>query len=89
MKILVTGGCGFIGSHTTVELLERNYEVVIIDNFSNSKPDALDKIKQITNKEVAFYEGDVCDKNIFIEMNKELESLNVAIAGAIIMHYFY
>ena len=71
MKILVTGGCGFIGSHTTIELLDRNYDVVIIDNFSNSKPDALDKIKQITNKEVAFYEGDVCDKNILYKIFKE------------------
>ena len=71
MKILVTGGCGFIGSHTTIELLDRNYDVVIIDNFSNSKPDALDKIKQITNKEVAFYEGDVCDKNILFKIFKE------------------
>ena len=71
MKILVTGGCGFIGSHTTVELLNRNYEVVIIDNFSNSKPDVLDKIKQITNKEVTFYEGDVCDKDILNKIFKE------------------
>lgn len=73
MKILVTGGCGFIGSHTTVELLERNYEVVIIDNFSNSKPDVLDKIKQITNKDVFFYEGDVCDKNILNKIFDEHE----------------
>ena len=73
MKILVTGGCGFIGSHTTVELLERNYEVVIIDNFSNSKPDVLDKIKQITNKEVTFYEGDVCDKDILNKIFDEHE----------------
>lgn len=71
MKILVTGGCGFIGSHTTVELLNRNYEVVIIDNFSNSKPDVLDKIKQITNKEVTFYEGNVCDKDILNKIFKE------------------
>ena len=71
MKILVTGGCGFIGSHTTVELLERNYEVVIIDNFSNSKPDVLKKIKTITNKELYFYEGDVCDKDILNKIFKE------------------
>ena len=71
MKILVTGGCGFIGSHTTVELLERNYEVVIIDNFSNSKPDVLEKIKTITNKEFYFYEGDVCDKDILNKIFKE------------------
>jgi len=69
MKILVTGGCGYIGSHTCCELLDRNYEVVIIDNLCNSKREVIDKIKQITNKKVTFYEGDVCDKallkNIF------------------------
>ncbi len=63
MKILVTGGCGYIGSHTCVELLENGYEVVIIDNLCNSKKDVIDKIKQITNKDVTFYENDVCDKN--------------------------
>ena len=47
-KILVTGGAGFIGSHTCVELLEAGYEVVIVDNFSNSKPEALNRIKKIT-----------------------------------------
>ena len=61
MKILVTGGCGFIGSHTVVELLEENYEVVIIDNLSNSKKEVIEKIKKITNKDLTFYEADVCD----------------------------
>lgn len=64
MKVLVTGGTGFIGSHTCVELLEENHDVVIIDNFYNSKPDVLTKIKEITGKEVIFYEGDVCDRNL-------------------------
>ena len=64
MKILVTGGTGFIGSHTVVELLNQNYEVIVIDNFSNSKPDVIEKIKQITNKDFSFYEGDVCDKKL-------------------------
>ena len=64
MKILVTGGCGYIGSHTSVELLNNNYEVVILDNLSNSKRDVLDKIKKLTNKDVTFYEGDMIDSNI-------------------------
>lgn len=51
-KILVTGGAGFIGSHTCVELLEAGYEVVIVDNFSNSKPEALNRIKKITGKDL-------------------------------------
>ncbi len=71
MRILVTGGCGYIGSHTVVELLESNYEVVIVDNFSNSKKEVLDKIKTITNKEFIFYEGDVCDNTILEKIFKE------------------
>ena len=62
--ILVTGGTGFIGSHTCVELLDAGYEVVIIDNLSNSKIEVKDYIEQITGKKVSFYEGDVCDKKI-------------------------
>ena len=64
MKILVTGGTGYIGSHTVVELLNNNYEVVIIDNLYNSKSDVVDKIEKITGKSVVFYEGDVCDKKL-------------------------
>ena len=62
MRILVTGGTGFIGSHTCVELLDNGYEVVIIDDLSNSKREVVDYIEKITNKKVVFYEGDVCDK---------------------------
>lgn len=61
MAILVTGGTGFIGSHTVVELLDANKDVVIVDNFYNSSSDVLDKIKTITNKDVKFYEYDVTD----------------------------
>ena len=64
MKILVTGGCGFIGSHTCCELLDNDYEVVVIDNLSNSKEDVIDKIKEITNKNLKFYKGDLCDKEL-------------------------
>lgn len=61
MKILVTGGCGYIGSHTCVELLNDDYEVVIVDNLSNSKEDVVEKIEKITKKKVQFYKNDVCD----------------------------
>lgn len=64
MKILVTGGCGYIGSHTCVELLENNYDVIVIDNLSNSKKKVIDKIEEITNKKVVFYEGDVQDEEL-------------------------
>ena len=62
MAILVPGGAGYIGSHTVVELLNKGKEVVIIDNFSNSKPDVLEKIKKITDKDFKFYEMDYKDK---------------------------
>ena len=62
MKILVTGGTGYIGSHTCVELLNAGYEVVIIDNLYNSKLEVVDQIEQRTNKKFAFYENDVCDE---------------------------
>lgn len=64
MSILVTGGTGYIGSHTCVELLSAGYDIVVIDNFSNSKRSVVDKIKDITGKDFKFYEGDVCDKDL-------------------------
>ena len=71
MRILGTGGPGYIGSHTIVELVNRGYEVVAVDDFSNSKPIVLDKIKQITGKEITFYELDVCDKEKLRRVFKE------------------
>ena len=62
MVILVTGGAGYIGSHTCVELLEKGEQIVIVDNFCNSKPDVLAKIKEITKKDFKFYEVDLLDK---------------------------
>lgn len=71
MKILVTGGLGYIGSHTVVELCENNYEVVIIDNLSNSKIEVLDKLEQITGKKIKFYLGDVCNKQLLQDIFKK------------------
>lgn len=63
MKILVTGGLGFIGSHTVVELIESGHEVVIVDNLCNSKIEVLDSIEKITNVRPKFYEYDLLDRN--------------------------
>ncbi len=61
-KILVTGGAGYIGTHTLVELLNAGFEVVVLDNFSNSKPEALENVKKITGKDFKFYEMNMIDK---------------------------
>ena len=61
--ILVTGGTGFIGSHTTIELLSEGYEVVIVDNLCNSNIEVLNRIKTITGKSPVFYDLDILDKN--------------------------
>lgn len=71
MNILVTGGTGFIGSHTCIELIESGHEVIVIDNFYNSKPDVVDKIEKIANHKIKFYEGDVCDKEILVKIFEE------------------
>lgn len=71
MAILITGGAGFIGSHTAVELLNDGREIVILDNFVNSKPVVLDRIKQITGKDFKFYEADLLDKSACERVFKE------------------
>jgi len=81
VAILLPGGAGFIGSHTAIELLEEGKDIIIIDNFSNSSPEVLDKIKEITGKDFKFYELDYMDKEalekVFIE-NKIDAVLNFA-----------
>ena len=64
MKVLVTGGAGYIGSHTVVLLHEAGYDVVVVDNLSNSKTESLNRVEKITGKTVKFYEGDIRDKDI-------------------------
>ena len=71
MKILVTGGAGYIGSHTSVELLNADYEIVIVDNFSNSSPKTIAAIKEIAKKDFSFYKGNVCNKKVLRTIFKE------------------
>lgn len=71
MAILITGGAGYIGSHTIIELLNDNRDVVVMDNFSNSKPVVLDRILEITGKRVKFYEVDMLDRDGMEKIFKE------------------
>lgn len=78
MKVLVTGGTGYIGSHTVVELLNNNMDVVVIDDFSNSKPEVLENIKKITGKDFKFYEVNYLDREKLekvFEENPDIDSV--------------
>ena len=78
MKVLVTGGAGYIGSHTVVELLNNNMDVVVIDDFSNSKPEVLENIKKITGKDFKFYEVNYLDREKLekvFEENPDIDSV--------------
>ena len=63
MSVLVTGGAGYIGSHTVIELIENGYDVVVVDNLCNSKKVSLERVEKIVNKKIKFYEIDVCDED--------------------------
>ena len=71
MKILVTGGAGFIGSHTVVELQNAGYDVVVIDNLSNASEKSLERVEEITGKKVPFYKGDIRDREILNKIFNE------------------
>ena len=73
MNVLVTGGAGYIGSHTCVELLNEGYGVVVIDNLCNANPKSLDRVRQITGKDLKFYEGDVRDEDLLRRIFAENE----------------
>lgn len=71
MLILVTGGAGYIGSHTVLSLLEYNYDVIVLDNLCNSSLKSIKRVQKITNKEVVFYQGDVRDKKLLLNIFKK------------------
>ena len=73
MNVLVTGGAGYIGSHTCVELLESGYGVVVVDNLCNSNPKSLDRVQELTGKSLRFYEGDVRDAALLRQIFAENE----------------
>ncbi len=71
MTILITGGAGYIGSHTALELLNEGYDVVVFDNLSNSSRESLRRVEELTGKQIRFYEGDVQDEKALTDMFKE------------------
>ena len=77
MAILITGGAGFIGSHTCVEMLNSGKDVVVIDNLDNSSAESLKRVEKITGKRISFYENDVCDKEALrkIFKNESIEAV--------------
>ncbi len=79
MSVLVTGGMGFIGSHTVVELLNSGEDVIIVDNLSNSKKETLDAIKKITNKVPKFYNVDIRNKELLDNVFKDNKDINAVI----------
>lgn len=72
-KILITGGCGYIGSHTIIDLLQHGYNVISVDNYINSTPDTLDQIEKVTGKRITNYPVDLCDDKELSEIFKENE----------------
>ena len=71
MTILITGGAGYIGSHTALELLNEGYDVVVYDNLCNSSRESLRRVEELTGKQIRFYEGDVQDEKALTDMFKE------------------
>lgn len=78
MKVLLTGGAGYIGSHTAVEVLEAGHEVVVVDNLSNSKAVVIDRVEEITSKSVTFYQEDLSNREALLEICKK-EQFDAAI----------
>ena len=68
MAILVTGGAGFIGTHTIIELIQAGYDAVILDNFVNTSANAVKRVEEITGKKIPCYDGDIADRDIYKEI---------------------
>ena len=71
MNVLVTGGAGYIGSHTCVELLEAGHQVIVLDNLYNASEEALNRVREITGKPVKFYKGDIADAPLLEKIFEE------------------
>ena len=81
MKILVTGGAGYIGSHATLVLLEAGHEVVVLDDFSNSSPESLKRVGELAGREAVLVEGDVGDRDALTQLFDDQEQISA------VMHF--
>ena len=82
MSILITGGCGYIGSHTCVELINAGFEIVVLDNLYNSKKESLKRVCEITGKSIPFYECDIRDREGLDKIFKQGHFINEYITAA-------
>ena len=76
-KILVTGGAGYIGTHTVVELIKAGHELVVVDNFSNSSKKSLEAVEKIVGQSITLYEADICDKEALLKVFKDFKPTGV------------
>lgn len=82
MKILLTGGAGYIGSHTAIALIEAGHDVSVLDNYSNSSPEAIKRVEKITGKNIALHEADAADKSVVMDiLKKEMPDCIIHFAG--------
>ena len=79
MKILLTGGAGYIGSHTTLVLLESGYEVVVLDNFSNSFPESLARVGKMAGRQPILLEGDLTDSSLLQNLFEDHKDISAVI----------
>lgn len=87
MRILLTGGVGYIGSHTAVELIQSGYDVIIVDDLSNSEESVIDRIEQITNNRPVFYKADVTDRDALDKIFSEQDIDAVTVRSILAVRY--
>ena len=81
MKVLITGGAGYIGSHTAVELIAAGHDICVVDNYSNSSPAAIDRIRMLTDRPFNAYDCDVRDRERLMAVRRDMKDLRAALSA--------